>query len=144
MRNLKTYELFRQWTPSELMSKVSLVFSILKTEHGWNFRTLKDDIHKKSWICLVNEKPIEIKLSEHFSNLTYSNYLELRFLDLDIPKEYYSDIVDMLSGKIKSLLEHHSKRMKCIAISIDNIDSEEISDDINTILLFIQDYLDNL
>lgn len=142
MKYLKLYELFRQWMPEELMKKVSLVFSILKTEYNWNFRTLKDDTYQKSWICLINERPIEIKISESFSNLTYKNYLEIRFLDLDIPSEYYYNIIDMIN--LESLKKEYSKRMKRITILIDDIDSEDIADDINIILLTIQDYLDNL
>ena len=121
--------------------KVSLVFSILKTEYNWNFRTLKDDIYKKSWICLINKRPIEIKISEIFSNLKYINYLEINFLDLDIPSEYYYNIIDMIN--LKSFKKDYSKRVKRITISIDDIDSEDIADDINIILLIIQDYLDN-
>ena len=141
MKYLKLYELFRQWMPEELMKKVSLVFSILKTEYNWNFRTLKDDIYKKSWICLINKRPIEIKISEIFSNLKYINYLEINFLDLDIPSEYYYNIIDMIN--LKSFKKDYSKRVKRITISIDDIDSEDIADDINIILLTIQDYLDN-
>ena len=141
MKYLKLYELFRQWMPEELMKKVSLVFSILKTEYNWNFRTLKDDIYKKSWICLINKRPIEIKISEIFSNLKYINYLEINFLDLDIPSEYYYNIIDMIN--LKSFKKDYSKRVKRITISIDDIDSEDIADDINIILLIIQDYLDN-
>ena len=141
MKYIKIYELFRQWMPEDLMKKVSLVFSILKTEYNWNFRTLKDDIYKKSWICLINKRPIEIKISEIFSNLKYINYLEINFLDLDIPSEYYYNIIDMIN--LKSFKKDYSKRVKRITISIDDIDSEDIADDINIILLIIQDYLDN-
>lgn len=142
MRYLKMYELFRQWMPEDLMKKIILVFSILKTEYNWNFRTLKDNIYEKSWIGLVNERPIEIRISEEFSNLTYKNHLQIKFLDLDIPSEYYSDIIDMIN--LKSLMKEYSKRLNRITISIDDIDSDDIADDINTILLTIQDYLDNL
>ena len=141
MKYIKIYELFRQWMPEDLMKKVSLVFSILKTEYNWNFRTLKDDIYKKSWICLINKRPIEIKISEIFSNLKYINYLEINFLDLDIPSEYYYNIIDMIN--LKSFKKDYSKRVKRITISIDDIDSEDIADDINIILSIIQDYLDN-
>ena len=69
MKYIKIYELFRQWMPEDLMKKVSLVFSILKTEYNWNFRTLKDDIYKKSWICLINKtyRLLMMKLVSHFS-----------------------------------------------------------------------------
>lgn len=142
MKYLKIYELFRQWMPDDLMSKISLVFSILKTEHDWSFRSLKDDIYNRSWVCIINERPIGIRVSEHFYNLRYTNYLEVNFLDRDIPKEYYSDINNLIS--VKSLLKEYSKKMNCIAISIDDIDSEDIADDINVILLTIQSYLDDL
>jgi hypothetical protein len=142
MKYIKIYELFRTTNSEEMSKKMSLVFSILKTEHSWNFRSLKDyDIYKKNWICKVCDLPIGIKIYEKFSNLRYVNYLRITFLDMNIPDSYYSDINSRIRGRIDS---HIDENKRCFSLLIDDCESEDIADDIDLVLSTIQNYLDGL